>query len=64
FIKDFAMKAHPLEHLKCKGAIFAWGPEHQAAFDQLKVDACQDGLLCPINHDSNRRIILMVDSDI
>ncbi|EJU06439.1 hypothetical protein DACRYDRAFT_42434, partial [Dacryopinax primogenitus] len=66
FIKDFAMKAHPLEHLKHKGTIFAWGPEHGATFTQLKADACgvvhQDGLLCPINYESDQKIILAVDS--
>ncbi|EJU00382.1 hypothetical protein DACRYDRAFT_35983, partial [Dacryopinax primogenitus] len=62
FIKDFAMKVCPLEYLKCKGMIFAWGPKHQAAFNQLKADTCWEGLLCPINYESSRQIILVVDS--
>lgn len=62
FIRDFAKKAHHLQKLTRKDAVFEWGPEQNESMELLK-NAVRD---CPaikaIDYESEAPVILSVDS--
>jgi hypothetical protein len=62
FIKDFARLARPLVRLTQKDAAFEWGPVQQDAMDSLKDAFTASKALRPIDYESDRTVILSVDS--
>ncbi|ODM96211.1 Retrovirus-related Pol polyprotein from transposon 17.6 [Orchesella cincta] len=60
FIKDFAIKAGPLYEVTKKKDEFAWGPQQEAAFQQLKKEMCQDVTLASL--DYSKPIVLKCDA--
>ncbi len=61
FILNFARCANTLVNLTRKGIPFQFGPEQQAAQDDLKQALITSPALCPIDYSSDSPIILAVD---
>jgi hypothetical protein len=64
FIKNFAARANALNKLTRKEVEFEWGAEQQAAMDDLKNAATTAGALVPIDYESEREVVLAVDSSV
>src|SRR5258705_10704901 len=64
WIRDFAIRADPIYRLTRgkKEKDFFWGPEQQAAMDDLKDARTHAPALKPINYKADGKIILSVDS--
>jgi hypothetical protein len=62
FIKNFASRAHHLVKLTRKGVKWEFGPEQQAAMDDLKDALVNSPALRPINYTSEASVILSVDT--
>src|SRR5271156_331349 len=62
FIKNFAHRAHHLVKLTRKGAEWEFGPQQQAAMDDLKQALLSSPALRPINYKSDSPVILSVDT--
>lgn len=62
FIKDFGKIARPLNDLLRKGCEWAWTERCQKAMDELKSKLISPPCLTPIDYDSDREVILAVDS--
>ena len=62
FIKDFAKKAEPLEKLKRLNVQWEWGPEQEAAMEELKdlLENCP--ALKPIDYEMETPVVLAVDT--
>jgi hypothetical protein len=62
FIKNYTLIARPLIHLTRKDEPFEIGPPQLAAMDQLKSAVVNSPALRPIDYESDRPVILAVDS--
>jgi len=62
FILHFAKRAHLLVNLTRKGVPFQFGPEEQAAQEDLKKALIDSPALRPIDYTSDSPVILAVDS--
>ncbi len=62
FIKGFATLARPLINLTRKDAIFEWTTETQESMDVIKEAVCECPMLTPIDYNSDKGVILAVDS--
>jgi hypothetical protein len=62
FIKNFAHRAHHLVKLTRKGAEWEFGPDQQAAMDDLKQALLTSPALKPIDYKSDAPVILSVDT--
>jgi hypothetical protein len=62
FIRDFAHKARPLTNLTRKDVPFVVGPKELEAFDILKDSILESPALRHIDYDSDREVILAVDT--
>ena len=62
FIKNFAHWAHHLVKLTRKGVEWEFGPDQQAAMDDLKQALLTSPALRPINYKSDSPVILSVDT--
>ena len=62
FIKNFAHRAHHLVKLTRKGVEWEFGPDQQAAMDDLKQALLTLPALRPINYKSDSPVILSVDT--
>ena len=62
FIKNYTLIARPLIHLTRKDEPFDIGPAQLAAMDQLKSAIINSPALKPIDYESDRPVILAVDS--
>lgn len=62
WIRNFAKRAHHLVKLTRKGMPFEWGPEQQAAMEDLKEAACNCEALRPIDYKSPAAIVVGVDT--
>src|SRR5258708_11355236 len=61
FVLNFARRANTLVNFTCKGIPFQFGPEQQAAQDDLKQALITSPVLHPIDYSSDSPIILAVD---
>ena len=64
FIHDFTSLAHPLVHLTKKGVTFNWGEPQQNAMQCLKDAICQSPVLCQLDYESSREVILAIDTSL
>ena len=62
FIKNYTLTARPLINLTRKDEPFEMGPAQFAAMDQLKSAIINSPALKPIDYESDRPVILAVDS--
>lgn len=62
WIKDYSSRARPLTELIRHGAEFIWDERRQAAFDDLKHAITTAPVLMPIDYESDRAIVMSVDS--
>jgi hypothetical protein len=62
FIRDFTCKAHPLTNLTRKDVPIVFRPKALKAFDILKDSILESPALRRIDYDSDREVILMVDT--
>ena len=62
WIKGYAKTARPLINLTCKSVPFTWTDEEQRAMDDLKVAVTTCPAIRPIDYNSGRPVILMVNS--
>lgn len=62
FIKDYAKKANPMNHLLHKDVPFEWGPAQEQAMDKLKCTLLHSPALHPIDYGSEAPVILAVDT--
>jgi hypothetical protein len=62
FIKNFAHRAHHLVKLTRKGVEWEFGPDQQAAMDDLKQALLTSPALRPIDYKSDAPVILLVDT--
>ena len=62
WIKDYSLIARPLTELVRKDAEFIWDDRREQAFQQLKHLVTTAPVLCPIDYDSDRPVVLSVDS--
>ena len=64
FVKDFAKIAKPLTRLTKRDVDFEWGEEEEEAMRRLKEALISSPALLPIDYESDRQVILAVDSSI
>jgi hypothetical protein len=62
FIKGYTLVARPLIYLTRKDEVFDFGPSQLESFENLKVAVANSPALRPINYESDRPVILAVDS--
>ena len=62
FIKNYTLIARPLIHLTRKDVPFEIGPEQLAAIDSLKQAIIDSPALRPLDYETDRPVILAVDS--
>ena len=62
FVKDFAKIAKPLTRLTKRDVDFEWGEEEEEAMRRLKEALISSPALLPIDYESDRQVILAVDS--
>ena len=64
WIKDYSLIARPLTELVRKDAEFIWDNRREQAFQQLKQLVTSAPVLHPIDYNSDRPVVLSVDSSI
>jgi len=62
FILNFVRHTNALVKLTCKGIPFQFGPEQQAAQDDLKQALIASPALCPIDCSSDSPVILAINT--
>jgi len=62
FIFEYALIAEPIFRLLKKDVAFVWTDEQRAAMDKLKIALTTAPALIPIDYESGREIIVMVDA--
>lgn len=62
FIRDYSVKAEPIQKLTRKEVIFVWGPMQEASMQALKEALRDCPALKPLNYDWDSAVILAVDT--
>ena len=62
WINDFSIIAKPLVQLTRKDIKFVWGPQQEIAFNRLKEIMASPQALRPIDYQSDKPVILSVDT--